>query len=365
VERVNVDLGQRSYDIVIGPRCLTQVGSLCREVGLSGDVLIISTPRIFELYGEALENSLREADYSYVAGFMDDGEEHKTLETVSHFYDLAIKAGLDRSSFVISLGGGVVGDTAGFLAATYMRGIPFVQVPTTLLALVDSSVGGKVGVDHPKGKNLIGAFHQPSLVVADIDTLKSLEPRHLVSGLAEVIKYGIIWDKEFFRYIDGHLEAILALDPKVLTQIVKRCCEIKAEIVAQDEFDENVREVLNYGHTIGHALETITGYKSYLHGEAIAIGMSLAAQISCALGSLEAEEKEAIDQLLQRAGLAVRPPNWDVQEIFSSLLRDKKVRRGVVRFVLPQGIGKGYVTGDVPRELILDVLRQALTGGTL
>ncbi|MGI6035886.1 MAG: 3-dehydroquinate synthase [Limnochordia bacterium] len=362
MERIRVELGERAYDICLGEDLLPRVGELCQEAGLTGRGLLVSNPLVYSLYGGVVESSFDKAGISVVYAEMDDGEEFKNLETVSHLYDVAIGSRLDRTSFIIALGGGVVGDVAGFVAATYLRGVPFVQIPTTLQAQVDSSVGGKVAVDHPRGKNLIGAFYQPALVIADIGTLSTLEPRQMVAGMAEVIKYGIIWDKQFLAYVDEHMEEIYRLDPEVLTWVIKRSCQIKSEIVGQDERDEDVRTILNYGHTIGHALEVHTGYRTYLHGEAISIGMSLAAEISLRLGNLSLKERTVIDRVLQKAGLPIRPPSWDVQEIFAALLRDKKVRRGVVRFVLPRGLGQGYITDEIPRELVLDVLRQTLTG---
>ena len=245
MERVRVDLGERGYDICIGKDLLPHVGELCQEAGLTGRGLLVSNPLVYSFYGGIVEASLNEAGISVVYAEMGDGEEHKNLETVSHLYDVAIGSQLDRTSFIIALGGGVVGDVAGFVAATFLRGVPFVQIPTTLQAQVDSSVGGKVAVNHPRGKNLIGAFYQPALVITDIGTLATLDSRQMVAGMAEVIKYGIIWDKEFLAYVNDHMEEIYRLDPEVLTWVVKRSCHIMSEIVGQDERDEDVRSILN------------------------------------------------------------------------------------------------------------------------
>lgn len=266
---VSVGLGERSYDIRIGSETLSGLGEMCLESGIGKNVALITNPTVGALYGERAVSSLASSGFSVTSIQIDDGEQYKNLDTLAAIFEGLISGGMDRGSTIVALGGGVVGDIAGFAAATFLRGIPFVQVPTTLLAQVDSSVGGKTGINVPKGKNLVGAFYQPRLVVIDVSTLHTLPEREYLSGLAEVVKYGIVLDRELFEFIEENPEKILARDNSVLVDLIERCCRIKADVVVQDERESGLRAVLNYGHTLGHAVETLTGYKMYTHGEAV------------------------------------------------------------------------------------------------
>jgi 3-dehydroquinate synthase len=270
-------------------------------------------------------------------------------------YDYALENGLERQSAVVALGGGVIGDLAGFFAATYMRGVPFIQVPTTLLAQVDSSVGGKVGVNHPKGKNMIGCFYQPRLVFTDVATLRTLPRRELRAGLAEVIKYGVIWDEGFFCFLEKNLEGVFDLDQQVLTKIVRNSCAIKAEIVEKDEREAGLRAILNFGHTVGHAIEAITEYRVYRHGEAVALGMVVAATIAVRRGLLAPELKKRLVSFLERAGLPTGVPAFG-EELLEIMKKDKKVQRGRIRFVLPLALGQVEIFSDIEPEEIMAAL---------
>src|SRR5579862_2236258 len=277
---VKVPLGNRSYNIVIGRGLLRGLGAACKKLGLGNRCAIISDRNVARHFGKLAQKSLQGAGFDAVLIVVPAGETAKSLKTVQSCYDRLAQHRLERKSYIVALGGGVVGDLAGFVAATYLRGIPFIQVPTTLLAQVDSSVGGKVGVNLKAGKNLVGAFHQPRLVLCDLDTLSSLPAREFRSGLAEVIKYGIICDARLFAHLEHDLPKLLKRDPDTLTEVIARCCEIKADVVGQDETETGLRAILNFGHTIGHAIENISGYGKYLHGEAISIGQVAAAKLS-------------------------------------------------------------------------------------
>jgi 3-dehydroquinate synthase len=287
------------------------------------------------------------------------GEASKTLETVGRLCSEAVAAGLTRKSVVLALGGGVVGDIAGFVASSYMRGIEFVQIPTTLLAMVDSSVGGKVGVDLPEGKNLIGAFHQPRLVVADLVTLDTLPEREIRCGMAEVIKYGVIMDRPFFDFLSENVEGIHAHSKEIMTKIVCRSCELKAQIVRDDERESGIRAILNYGHTFGHAIETLTRYERYNHGEAVAIGMGMAIDLAHFLGRTPAEDVKRQNRLLEEAGLPTRfkTEGIDAEHIFKTMHRDKKVLNGKLRLVLPRELGRAEVIDSVPDSMVIDAIR--------
>jgi 3-dehydroquinate synthase len=352
VSILTVNLGDSSYDIVIERGALASLGPRCREIGLKGTAAVISNPTVAGLYGAAVSESLATAGYSVVKIEMPDGEEFKNSTTLNRIYDDLLEAGVDRSSFVVALGGGVVGDVAGYAAATWMRGIPFVQVPTTLLAQVDSSVGGKTGIDHPKGKNLIGAFYQPRLVLIDVDTLTTLEPRHFRAGLAEVIKYGVAIDGEFFTFVEAHTPEILAMNPDVLIKIILQSCQLKAQVVELDEKEAGLRAILNYGHTLGHAFEALSGYRALVHGEAVAIGMVLAARISIAKGLCSQEEYERIRILLVRCSLPVDVPHFDRQELLTAIAADKKSKGGAITFICNSGIGMYALSHHSPEELL-------------
>lgn len=356
---VSVRLASRCYDIVVGPGLLADAGRLCVAAGVAGKGLLVTNEKVGALYGGALQRSLSLAGLRVPRVDVPDGEQYKSLDTAVRIYRAAVAHRLDRRSFFIALGGGVVGDVTGFAAATFMRGVDFVQVPTTLLAQVDAAVGGKVGVNLDEGKNLVGAFHQPSIVIADVDTLQSLPARERAAGLAEVIKYGVTLDPHLLDFIEDRMEQLAAGDPGSLTRIVARSCEIKATVVAQDERETlGVREVLNFGHTIGHALEAASGYVGLLHGEAVAVGMLAAAMLSARLTGLAATEVERLAVLLRRAGLPLTPPDVDEEQLLSIMRRDKKALSDRMRFVLLEATGRWVVRDDVPEELVLDVLRE-------
>jgi len=339
VSVLKVSLGQQSYDILIGSGTLPELGESCAAAGLKGRVAVITNPVVSELYADAVVTSLTNSGNSVAVIHIPDGEQFKNAHTLNGVYDQLIEAGLDRNSYIVALGGGVVGDLAGFSAATYLRGIPYVQVPTTLLAQVDSSVGGKTAIDHPRGKNLIGAFYQPWLVMIDVETLLTLPEREFRAGLAEVVKYGVALDAGFFEYLEQHVSAINARERSVLEQIAGRCCDIKARIVEQDEKESGLRAVLNYGHTLGHALETSAGYGELVHGEAVAIGMALAARISMQLGHCSQADLDRINGLLKILGLDLGLPAVERRQMVAALQTDKKSRNGSISFICNRGIG--------------------------
>ncbi|MDN5346853.1 MAG: 3-dehydroquinate synthase [Clostridia bacterium] len=351
VAELTVNLGQRSYRIICGPGLLEQAGVLLAELKLSRRCLIVTNPVVGPLYAPRVEESLAGAGFNPKVVTVPEGEEAKTLAVAARLYDAALEAGLDRGSAVIALGGGVVGDVAGFVAATLLRGVPFIQLPTTLLAQVDASVGGKVAVNHPLGKNLIGAFYQPRLVAADLATLRTLPPREVRAGLAEVIKYGVIAEADFFAYLENNLEAALNLDPAVLTEIVYRSCRIKARVVEADERESGLRAILNFGHTVGHALEALTGFKELHHGEGVAIGMVAASRLAQRRGWLQAGEVGRLIDLLKRAGLPVEMPSLDRGALLTAIGRDKKIKDGTLHMVLPRSIGKVEVVPVGLKEL--------------
>lgn len=355
---VPVPLGSRSYPIKIGPRLLPGLGKECRRLNLGARCAVITDANVAPLYATAALASLKRAGFDPVLITVPAGETAKSLATVQRCYDQLAAQRLERKSFIVALGGGVVGDLAGFVAATYLRGIPFVQVPTTLLAQVDSSVGGKTGVNLKAGKNLVGAFYQPRLVLCDLDTLKTLPPREYRAGLAEVIKYGIIYDEPLFRRLERYLPKLLRKQPAVLGPVIARCCEIKAEVVGQDETESGLRAILNFGHTIGHALEAISSYGKYLHGEAISIGQVAAAQLSCTLAGLPTEHASRITALFKRAGLptTVKLSSAQQKTLFAAMRLDKKVSGGEVKFVLAERLGKVVWGRRVPETAIQESL---------
>ncbi len=355
-EIIPVELGDNSYPIIIGENILNRLGTNLRKLPLADKVMLVTNPTVNALYGDIVTKSLREAGYEVILGLVPDGEKYKSLESAQKLYDIAFDARLDRKSAVIALGGGVIGDLAGFVAATYMRGVPFIQVPTTLLAQVDSSVGGKVAVNHPKGKNIIGSFYQPKLVYTDISTLRTLEPRQFKAGMAEVIKYGVIWCDDFFTYLEKNRERLQQLDPQALINIIKRSCEIKAQVVAQDEKEMGVRAILNYGHTFGHAIEALTNYSTYVHGEGVAIGMVLANHLAVRKGLLNDSDQERIDRLIAVFGLPTGYGNLAKEILLQKMYFDKKVKSGKINFVLPEKIGLVRITDEVTESDILAVL---------
>jgi len=355
---VRVPLGERAYSIRIGSGLLPRLGTECALLGLGRKCAVISDSTVAPLYGGSALRALRKSGFDPVLVSMRAGERAKTLKSVQACYDRLAARRLERKSFLVALGGGVVGDLAGFVAATYLRGIAFVQVPTTLLAQVDSSVGGKVGVNLKAGKNLVGAFHQPRLVLCDLETLRTLPDREYRAGLAEVIKYGIIRDAALFRRLERDLTALLRKEPAALAAAVARCCRIKAEVVSQDETESGLRAILNFGHTIGHALEAISGYGRYLHGEAVALGLVAAARLSASVCGLACQEVDRITGLLARAGLPVQVKLNVAQRrrLIAAMQLDKKVSGGEIRFVLADRIGHVLRGQRVPRPLLEQVL---------
>lgn len=356
-ETVTVALGARSYPIWIGDGILPTLGARLREIGLSGKAALVSVPPVFELYGDAASASLAGAGFDVSPTVVPDGEASKSVTQLSGLWDRLVEDRLERTSPVVALGGGVVGDLAGFAAATYKRGVPFVQCPTTLLAHVDSSVGGKVAIDHPAGKNLIGAFHQPAAVCIDLAVLRTLPRRELVAGLAEVIRSGVAFDADFFAFLEGHLEQLLALDTETLRHAVATCCRIKAGVVAEDERETGGRRsLLNLGHTFAHALETLTGYTRYRHGEAVGWGIARAARLALKLGLCSEEDATRQEALLRRAGLPVDDPSPDAGEMLAAMAHDKKAAGGKVRFVLTEKIGSANLYDNIPWESLKGVL---------
>jgi len=358
VRTVEVPLGQRSYQIKIAPKLLVRLGEECRRLKLGTRCAVITDANVAPLFGSKTIASLKRGGFDPVLITVPAGETAKSLTNVQRCYDQLAAQRLERKSFIVALGGGVVGDLAGFVAATYLRGIPFVQVPTTLLAQVDSSVGGKTGVNLKAGKNLVGAFYQPRLVLCDLDTLKTLPTRELRAGLGEVIKYGIIYDEPLFRRLERDLPKLLARNPAVLAPVIARCCEIKADVVGQDETESGLRAILNFGHTIGHGLEAISSYGKYLHGEAISIGQVAAAHLSSELTGLPTGAVARIEQLFKRSGLptAVKLTAPQRKALFAAMSLDKKVSAGEVKFVLAQRLGKVVWGQRVPEAAIQKVL---------
>ncbi|AEG30854.1 3-dehydroquinate synthase [Thiomicrospira cyclica] len=353
---LTVDLAERSYPIFIGQDLLQQPGLVAPFVK-GTQVMIVTNSTVAPLYLDRAKALF--TDLQVDAVVLPDGEEYKNLEILNRIFDQLIGGHFDRKSTLVALGGGVIGDMTGFAAAAYQRGVPFIQIPTTLLSQVDSSVGGKTGVNHPQGKNMIGAFHQPQAVVIDTLTLNTLEDRQLSAGLAEVIKYGLIRDLAFFEWLEQNLEGLMARDHALLAQAIERSCQNKADIVAADETEQGQRALLNLGHTFGHAIEAGMGYGAWLHGEAISAGMMQAAYMSQLLGDLSAADVERIGAIFKRAKLPIYPPNELSNEQFMHYMAgDKKVQAGKVRLVLLKSIGQAYISGDYPAELLQKTLTE-------
>ena len=368
MESIQVALAENTYEISIAPGNLDRLGAKCRALQLGNKVMVVSNPTVFALYGQRAISALQQADFEVFYCELPDGERYKTLESIAHIYDLALEHGLERSSTLVALGGGVIGDMTGFAAATWLRGIAVVQVPTTLLAMVDSSIGGKTGVNHPHGKNLIGAFHQPRLVLTDPDVLATLPAREFRAGMAEAIKYAIIGDPELFDLLeraDGLQQSQIA--PELLSTILTRSARAKADVVSQDEYEQTgLRATLNYGHTIGHAIENVTEY-TINHGEAVALGMSAAGQIAVKLQLWTQQEAQRQDKVIHKAALAIElPPAIDLEQIIKTLKSDKKVKAGKGVFILPSKIGStrtiAYEVLNPTADLVSDALiKQVLT----
>jgi 3-dehydroquinate synthase len=355
-ECVEIQLGERSYPILIGSELLCEPGSF-DAVPAAAAALIVTNTTVAPLYGESLRRALAGRFRTVHMLELPDGETHKDWPTLNLIFDALLRHGCDRKTVLFALGGGVVGDMTGFAAASYMRGVPFVQVPTTLLAQVDSSVGGKTAINHPLGKNMIGAFYQPRLVLCDLSTLATLPPRELSAGLAEIIKYGPIYDMRFFDWIETNIEALVARDPAALAHAVRRSCEIKAVVVGQDERETGLRAILNFGHTFGHAIEAGLGYGRWLHGEAVGCGMVLAAELSQRLGGVDAAFVRRLSALIERAGLPVVAPALGTERYLELMRIDKKSEAGEIRFVVIDKPGSAVVR-SAPDPLVREVLAQ-------
>jgi 3-dehydroquinate synthase len=353
---LTVGLDARSYPIHIGAGVIREAGRLLAPILPIPNVVVVSNPVVAALWQAPLRASLSAAGIASEAILVPDGEAHKTLQTLEDILTRLIECRAERSTTVIALGGGVVGDLAGFAAATYQRGVPLVQVPTTLLAQVDSSVGGKTGVNHRLGKNMIGAFHQPRAVLIDPDCLATLPERELRAGIAEVVKYGAIRDVAFFEWLEKNMDPLLARDSAALVHAIERSCKIKAEIVAADERESGVRALLNFGHTFGHAIEAGAGYGEWLHGEAVAAGMVMAARLSSRIGTLKASDGGRLRDLVARARLPVEGAPLGAARYLELMGRDKKVAAGAMRFVLLRALGDAYVTSAIPRPDLAAVL---------
>ena len=356
MQTLNVDLGDRSYPIYIGRNLLNRADLVrCHIKGQQ--VMVVSNETVAPFYLSTVRGMLTGLHYSEV--ILPDGEQYKSLDVLMRIYDQLLADKHNRSTTLIALGGGVIGDMTGYAAASYQRGVNFIQMPTTLLSQVDSSVGGKTGVNHPLGKNMIGAFHQPQCVIADTDTLTTLPAREFSAGIAEVIKYGLICDVEFYNWLKSHIDSLLAGDTKTLVEAIYRSCENKADVVANDEREAGIRATLNLGHTFGHAIETAQGYGIWLHGEAVAAGMVLAADLSARMGWLSHDHVNDISQLLLQAKLPIKPPAMSCEQFLSLMSVDKKVMDGRLRLVLLKRLGEAVVTSDIDREDVIATLTAA------
>jgi 3-dehydroquinate synthase len=336
---IRVGLQDRSYPILFGQDLLSGLGEQLKSIGFPNRVALVTNPTVFGHHGEVVIESLKSAGIDYSLISVPDGEEYKNSPTLDSIYDQLIEQNFDRGAGLIAFGGGVIGDMAGYAAATFLRGIPYVQIPTTILSQVDSSVGGKTAINHRLGKNLIGAFYQPKLVLIDIDTLRTLDQREIFAGLAEVVKYGVIRDEIFFTWLEEHSSELLALNPEALLHAVKRSCQIKADIVEIDEREGSVRALLNFGHTFGHAIESLCGYGEWRHGEAVACGMVVASRIAQNLGLADETATNRISSLLGKFHLPVDAPDFPLHKFITAMGRDKKVREGSLTLVLNLGIG--------------------------
>ena len=358
MQTLNVPLGERSYPIHIGAGLLARADLIAACLPKKKAAIITNTV-VGPLYLAPLARALESRGVEVISITLPDGEQHKDWETLNRIFDALLEHRCERGTALIALGGGVVGDLTGFAAAAYMRGVPFVQVPTTLLAQVDSAVGGKTAINHPLGKNMIGAFYQPRVVIADTDTLATLPPRELAAGLAEVIKYGLIRDPAFLEWLEKNMARLVKREPESLAYAIERSCAIKAEIVGLDEREDGVRALLNLGHTFGHAIEAGTGYGTWLHGEAVGTGMLLATRLSQKLGFVSDGDVRRVDALLRAAGLPVQAPALGLERYLELMGHDKKVDAGRIRFVLLKRIGDAFVSADVPRAALAELLDPA------
>ena len=357
MEKVSVKLSSNSYDVLIGAGLLAQTGARLKKLGFSGKAVVVTDSKVKKLYGDALKQNLTASGFEAHLIEVPQGEEQKSLETAGRLYNDLTDFYAERNTPVLALGGGVIGDLTGFVAATYMRGVPLIQIPTTLLSQGDSSLGGKTAVNHGQLKNKVGAFYHPRLTISDISTLKSLGKRELSDGLAEIIKHGVILDSEFFSYLEKNMNKIRAYDEPVLERIVARSAAIKAGVVEKDELDLGLRNILNYGHTVGHAIEAASGRKIW-HGEAVAIGMLAEAAISNKMGVLDKKELDRLEKVIAGAGLPARIPALPVKDMMQAMQHDKKIVGGKIKFVLPKRIGEVFITDEVSPTLVADVLRE-------
>ena len=355
MQTLTVELANRSYPIHIGSGLLSNADLLLPHLKRK-HVAIVTNTTVAPLYLARLTTTLESAGVKVIPIILPDGEAYKNTETLNKIYDVLLQNRCERSTTLIALGGGVIGDLTGYAAATYLRGVPFIQIPTTLLSQVDSSVGGKTGINHPLGKNMIGAFYQPQVVLADIDTLNTLPPREFAAGVAEVIKYGLIRDADFFSWLETNMQNLTALDRHILGYAIYRSCQNKAEVVARDEHEQGERALLNLGHTFGHAIENAMGYGVWLHGEAVAAGTIMAANLSRKLGWLQTDDYNRIDAIFKAANLPIVPPSLGAEKYIDLMGLDKKVENGKIRLVLQQGIGKAVITSDYDAEKLLETL---------
>jgi len=355
MKKLKVELGVNSYEVRVGSGLLARAGLWLKEKGFSGKAVIITDTTVKGLYSETLSKGLTNAGFDVTILDVQPGEEQKSLETAGGLYEGLTAAYAERTTPVLALGGGVIGDLAGFVAATYMRGVPLIQVPTTLLAQVDSSIGGKTAVDHGKLKNTIGVFYQPRMVIADIETLTTLPEDELTNGLAEVIKHAAIRSDDFFYYLDNNIEKAMEPDISALEDMVVESIRIKTEVVEKDEKEEGLRSILNYGHTIGHAIEAVSNFR-LKHGQAVAIGMMAAAKISRRMEILDEDEVARLEEVIRRAGLPVTMPDLDIEAVMQATKSDKKVSQGKVRFVLLKSIGHAIISDEVDPALVREVL---------
>ncbi|MBC7787806.1 MAG: 3-dehydroquinate synthase [Methylophilaceae bacterium] len=351
MQTLHVSLGNRSYPIYIGQNLISSANLIVPHLKRK-QVAIVTNTTVAPLYLEQLAQQLLAAGVSVITIILPDGEAYKNSETLNLIYDALLQNRCERSTTLIALGGGVIGDLTGYAAATYLRGVPFIQIPTTLLSQVDSSVGGKTGINHLLGKNMIGAFYQPKLVLIDIDTLQTLPPRELSAGVAEVIKYGLIRDVEFFDWLEANIAKLMSLDTTVITEAIYRSCQNKADVVAADEYEAGERALLNLGHTFGHAIENAMGYGVWLHGEAVAAGTMMAANLSKKMGWLNAQEIARMKAVFKAANLPLSPPSLGVEKYLDLMGLDKKVENGKIRLVLLQGIGKSVITSTYDAQLL-------------
>ncbi len=355
MQTLTVNLADRSYPIHIGRNLIANANLILPHLKRQ-HVAIVTNTTVAPLYLDKLSQTLQQAGVKVIPIVLPDGEAYKNAETLNKIYDVLLQNRCERSTTLIALGGGVIGDLTGYAAATYLRGVPFIQIPTTLLSQVDSSVGGKTGINHPLGKNMIGAFYQPQVVLADIDTLKTLPPREFSAGMAEVIKYGLIRDSDFFDWLEANVDALMALDEVAISEAIYRSCQNKAEVVARDEHESGERALLNLGHTFGHAIENAMGYGVWLHGEAVAAGTMLAADLSLRMGWLTQAEVKRMYDLLTKARLPLDAPKLGVDKYLDLMQLDKKVADGKIRLILQQGIGKSVITSDYDAEKLRAVL---------